>query len=139
MMLAKLMIQEKLVMKRDMNLIREFMLKLEDSDYVLILPQDLRIAGFTDNEIQYHGYLLVNAGFAEGKLIEVNDGRGESFLGARTLSSLTWEGQEFLSSIKNDSVWLKTMEFIKEKGGSAPFTTVALVASSILKSHFGLL
>jgi Hypothetical protein (DUF2513) len=125
-------------MKQDMNLIREFMLKLEDSDYELYLPQDLQIPGFTDNEIQYHGYLLINGGFAEGKVIQINDGRGGSLSGAKSLSNLTWQGQEFLSSIKNDSVWLKTLKFIEEKGGSAPFTTVALVASSILKSQFGL-
>ena len=43
---------------------------------------------------------------------------------------MTWEGHDFLDSIKNEKIWKKAKEIIKEKGGSVPFE---VLKSLILK------
>lgn len=52
-----------------------------------------------DPKINYHLNLLSNAGFIKG---EHFFGDGEYFW---TQLELTWEGHEFLASIRNESVW----------------------------------
>lgn len=53
-------------MKRDMNLVREILLALEE-DLSGFAPEDMEIKGYTDEQIGYHILLLIEAGFIEAK------------------------------------------------------------------------
>jgi hypothetical protein len=87
-------------MKRDMELCRELLLKVEE------LPfdgrfHDVAVEGRSDEEITYHIMLLDEAG-----LIEAED--------LSTLSSICWKpkrltysGHEFLDGARSDTVWQK--------------------------------
>lgn len=50
---------------------------------------------------------------------------------AVTFRALSWKGQEFLDTIRDDSIWKKT----KEKAGSASFDVLAAVAKAVLKDR----
>ncbi|HHP5608409.1 TPA: DUF2513 domain-containing protein, partial [Bacillus paranthracis] len=51
-------------------------------------------------------------------------------------SSLTWEGHDFLENIKNDTVWNKLKETIKEKSGQLSWVMIIEFAKEIMKTAF---
>jgi len=65
--------EEIFVIKRDMNLIRELLLRVEDSK-VELWVSNLEIDGYTDEEIAYNGYLMIDGGLAEGRQTTEHDG-----------------------------------------------------------------
>ena len=52
-------------MKRDLELIRKMVLAIEDapSGYA----PELKFEGYTDEQVGYHAYLLLDAGLAKGE------------------------------------------------------------------------
>jgi hypothetical protein len=109
-------------MKLDMELIRKLLLEIEDKHtYRGLQSCDIRIDGFTDEEIGYNLQLLFGAG-----LIEAID---SSACGDKAfnciIEGITWEGHEFLDAIRDNTVWTRT----KEKLGPA----IANTALSIIK------
>ena len=124
-------------MKRDMNLIRELLLLVEESK-VELWVSNLEIDGYTDEEIAYNGYLMIDGGLAEGRQTTENDGMGGKRPVAQTLTNLTWEGHEFFDSIRNDSIWKNTLNYIKEKGGNVPFNLIPPITALFAKQYFGL-
>jgi len=98
-------------MKRDMDLIRKMVLFIEDqpSGYA---PDDLRLEGYTENQIGYHAYLLVDSGLAVGcdKTDSGDDGPNYS------LSHLTSAGHDFAENARNQYVWDEVKQDMKDKG-----------------------
>ncbi|MFK7678742.1 DUF2513 domain-containing protein [Bacillus sp. Wb] len=112
-------------MKRDMDLIRKILIQVEEkeNEYLEYL---LPIEGYTEEEIQYHlrmisGQGLVNAHYAD------NIGR---------VTTLTWEGYEFLENIKNDTIWNKTKDVVKKNGGAASLAIMTELAKELALKHF---
>jgi hypothetical protein len=110
-------------MKRDMDLIRELMLKLETlplrpGDVWLLAPdtEDIQIGGFDADQIGYHLSLIRDAEFIDTGGIEGMDGIG--------FRSLTWSGHDFLDSVRSPDVWDKTKQAASAAGG---FTVDLLV------------
>ena len=102
-------------MKRDMDLVRELLLKLEALDIrpgVLrtIHPTDPKLAveGSSADEIAHHLRMLVDGG-----LINV-DGNGFAASSCLLFRLLTWAGRDFLDSVRDPKIWDKT-----EKGAEA--------------------
>ena len=124
-------------MKRDMNLIRELLLQLEESPAEVYIS-NLEVDGYSDEEIAYNAYLMIDGGLAEGRQSKVTNQMGDSCPVAVTLTNLTWDGHEFFDSIKNDSVWKKILGHVQDKGGSAPFTAIAQLAVLLAKQNLGL-
>ncbi|MCY8738924.1 DUF2513 domain-containing protein [Bacillus haynesii] len=54
------------------------------------------------------------------------------------ISSLTFNGHQFLDSIRNDGIWKETKSRLAKIGGAASISTISTVASSIVKAHLGL-
>ncbi len=54
------------------------------------------------------------------------------------VKGLTWAGHEFLDAARNDTVWNKTKEIVKDKGGSVPFEVVKDIVIEIAKKMVGL-
>jgi len=125
-------------MKRDMTLIRELLIKVEGVNEEIPVLQ-LKVDGYSHEQIAYNAYLLIEAGLAEGKTEPpVSDGNGGTRPTGKYLRNLTWQGHEFLDSVKNDAVWKKVLDYVQDKGGSAPFNSIALLAVSFAKEYFGL-
>jgi len=124
-------------MKRDMNLIRELLLQLEESK-AEVYVSNLEVAGYSDEEIAYNAYMMIDGGLAEGKQSKETNQMGDSRPVAVTLTNLTWEGHEFFDSIKNDTVWNNTLNYLKEKGGNIPFTLIPPIAALFAKQYFNL-
>lgn len=99
-------------MQRDMDLIRKLLLQLETVEFrlgsfAIVAPE---IEGYNVNQIDYHLNLMFGAGFLNGS--DSNQlATGIAFRG------LTWEGHEFLESIRDDEVWKKTKGGLQSAGG----------------------
>lgn len=115
-------------MKRDWELVREILLRTEalDPNESLTLKdfdEDLRYL------ISYHVKMLTNSGLLHS-IISNNIGNNPTQF---HVQELTWEGHEFLDSIRVESTWQKVKAFVKDKGGVMTFDVIKAVAANIVK------
>lgn len=104
-------------MRRDMDLIRAIVLKLESWELrpgAIIVSNDIEndfpINGYTADQISYHFNLI-----AENDWIDTG-GRnptGRSF----TFRRLTSKGHDFADSVRDDKIWATTKEGALKAGG----------------------
>ena len=120
-------------MTRDMDLIREILLKLEawplEAGQVFIIePTDLVtvIPDYDVAQISYHMNLISAAGF-------INDGDGTSgpMLGF-LFCGLTWRGHDFLDSVRDPAIWKATKEGASKAGGFS-LDLLGALAKGLLK------
>ena len=111
-------------MKRDMDLIRLILLEIESSECEII--EDFQLEGYDIVSVKYNGELLFQAGLIT-KFYE--DAIGELVAG-----SLTWDGCDFLDKIRDNSVWKKTKDVIKDQGLPLIVDTIKTISSTIISS-----
>jgi hypothetical protein len=98
-------------MKRDMDLAREILLEVERHDGdPWDLPTSFTMAGDAAR-LAYHAMLLHQAGF-----IHAVDYSGGETLDWRPVY-LTWDGHEFLDTIRDKAIWEKTKQGAAAAGG----------------------
>jgi hypothetical protein len=124
-------------MQRNWDVIRELLLRVEQctvpSDYFQLgeFPEERHA------EIGYHMEILIEAGLVQGHVLKTFSPDPRGFIAQR----LTWDGHEFLDSIRSDSVWSRTKKVFAEKGISMTIETVASVAkeaaTALLKGALG--
>jgi uncharacterized protein DUF2513 len=119
--------------KRDMELIRKMALAVEASPSGYA-PHPLRIEGYTDEQIGYHAHLMIQGGLAEGPDATDHD----SISPEATLTSLTWEGHDFLDAARNETIWKKALAIVKEKGGSVAFSVLKELLMGLAKQQVGI-
>jgi hypothetical protein len=122
-----------LVVKRDKDLIRKLVLAIEDapSGYA---PNDLAIEGYTPEQIDYHAYLIVDAGLAEGERVDHMQSVGPEVM----LRNLTWAGHEFADASRDETRWKKAMGIVQEKSGSVSISVLTELLKSLMKGALGL-
>lgn len=110
-------------MKRDMDLIRELMLKLEELPLergaVWLINADLdelQVPGYSADQIDYHLSLIDEAGLIDSAGASAMDGYG--------FRRLSWQGHDFLDSVRSPDVWDRTKQAASAAGG---FTVDLLV------------
>lgn len=120
-------------MKRDMELIRKLLLLIESNEDD---NKELKIPNSWDRrEVAYHLKVLDDAGFVTNNTKWADDEPMWLY------ASLTWDGHEFLDSIRNDNIWNKTKEGIKSKGlelASVPLDILMEYAKLQIKMRFGI-
>jgi len=102
-------------MKRDLDLIRQILFSIESSQTDPLEWVNICVDGRSEKEISYHIWLLVDAGLIEG--IDCSTMDGFEWKAKR----LTWDGHEFLQSIKNDNIWNKAKENVLKPSASWTF------------------
>lgn len=122
--------------KRDLDLIRELMLKIEENpqmdgtrEFYLSSPSDLGIQNHSVEEVAYHLALLIRAGFVDGAVTLANP--------MQVVRRLTWEGHEFLDNVRSDTLWNKA----KGHFASLPSVGLGVIAAYVqaeIKKHFGI-
>jgi len=88
-------------MKRDMDLVRELLLKIEEegSPALHTVPE---MAGRSHGEVAHLVKLLIQAGFLDA--IDVTSMDGVNFLEIE----MTWIGHDFLDQIRDPEIWQQT-------------------------------
>lgn len=112
-----------------MDLVRSILMMVADSD------DPVSIDDFVDGEhdkqiVGYHISIMKDAGLIKASIMSAdNDPYYQCFI-----SSLTWEGNDFLDAVRSDTIWAKTKSAISKTAGSATFDIVKSVAAKIAES-----
>lgn len=118
-------------MKREMDLIRALLFAVEDDSFKP--GMEIVLVGFTEEQIDFHSYLLVDAGLALGASAQT---RGTPY--KHSLICLTWAGADFLDDARNDSVWNKVKQAAKEKGTAFGFDVLKQALQRVVRVVAGL-
>ena len=104
-------------MKRDMDLIRKSLMKLEG----YVSDDDIRqidLEGYSHEQIAYHVYLLHDAALIRAQVLF---GGGSAAPKDYAIFGLTWEGHDFLDACRDDTRWNRAKEIVSEMGSSVTF------------------
>lgn len=117
-------------MQRDMELVRNILFTLEAKEHTGATVR-LQIEGYSGENVAYHCKMM-----CENGLIDFYDenrmGNGKLF--HYTVGDLSWDGQDFLDKIRQDTVWNKTKTVIRDKGLPMVIDVVKEVASAVIQS-----
>lgn len=106
-------------MERDMELVKKILFELEKlKDF----REELKIPDEDSVKVAYHLKIM-----EQGELIEQKVHYADN-KPMWMYASLTWQGHEFLDSVRNDSVWKKLIAKLKEEGGGIPFEVLKKLA-----------
>jgi Hypothetical protein (DUF2513) len=119
-------------MKRDWEIIRAVLFKLEESPTANTNLTPAQFPKFPEQEVAYNMRLLDQAGYISGKFLESGSGSGE--INAAIVKQMTHAGHELLDTIRSDSVWGKTKDKFKAKGLEMTFDLVTTVGKQIMES-----
>ena len=119
-------------MKRDMELVREilFLLESQEDGAILEVPE-----GLDKYNVASHLEIMSQANLVKGKTIWADN---EPFW---MQYNLTWQGHDFIDSIRSESVWNKIKSTVKDKGleiGGLTIDVIAEMAKSFAKDILGL-
>ena len=115
-------------MKRDWDLVRDILLRTES----LAPIESLTLRDFDEDKkylVAYHVKMLTDSGILHS-IVSNNIGDQPTQFHVR---ELTWEGHEFLDSIRVERTWKKVKDFVKDKGGVMTFDVIKAVAANIIK------
>ena len=116
-------------MKRDMDLVRLILLEIEDK-YRSTAIYDLAIDGYDTEMVAYHCKILYEAGLISDYKAQYADNEIYVF----GVGSLTWDGNDFLEKIRDDSQWKKVKETITKKGLPLVVDTIKSVANALISA-----
>ncbi|HEX4823269.1 MAG TPA: DUF2513 domain-containing protein [Candidatus Polarisedimenticolaceae bacterium] len=121
-------------MKRDHDLLRAILLRVEEAGPGPLSESELAIDGFDKTMIGYHVQLLDDAGFVQARFLDLQQRPVPVF----TVLRLTSTGHDYLDNIRTPEVWTKTKATIGEQLRSASIEVFAKVAAEIAKAQMGL-
>ncbi|MEM5009385.1 DUF2513 domain-containing protein [Niallia taxi] len=125
-------------MKLDHECIRELLLELEDmldvneSMYLETFAKLQTADKYGFDQVLYCYKRLVEAGYLKGKTQYAG---GELLF--LTIDRMTWDGHEFLDTIRDNEVWLNTKKRISSVAGVS-LQVVSGIATDYLKQKLGI-
>lgn len=117
-------------MKRDLELVKKILEYYEAKD-TWRHDKELQIEGYSLDETQYNLQIMYEGGFINAEPISTENGRLHGLLPFR----LTWEGHEFLDSIRDKKVWSKIKSLAVAKGGQLSFELVKQFAAKLSEAE----
>jgi hypothetical protein len=119
-------------MKRDMDVVRAILIVIEDHPRGYA-PDPLSVAGYSDEQIGYHVYLMGQAG-----LLEVSDSSHMDGPSPQAIAhSITWVGHEFSANTREEKNWLQAKKLVKG-AGDVSFRVWASILETVVKGSLGL-
>ncbi|MNW48340.1 hypothetical protein D3C74_257030 [compost metagenome] len=124
-------------MKLNHECVRDVLLTLEslpDNEYIDSenhIEYD-QIQKYQKSDFVYSVQKLIEANYINAGVLRTLD--GDSY----AVNSLTWDGHQFLDNIRDNTVWAETKNKVGSAVASASLSIIAEVASSFIKSKFGL-
>lgn len=121
-------------MKRDSDLIRDILLKIEENDSDEMYVEDLITAEYDGKKISYHIQLLLDAGYIGAIPIRTLGQPYAQFI----INRLTMKGCDYLDNVRDDKVWQETKNIVLKSVGSASLEIVKNVAISVITKFIGI-
>ena len=116
-------------MKRDMDLIRDILLWLEEHNH-----GSPDIPERTEQEIGYHCYLLEQAGF----ITAADASALEDDVPQAIPLSISWQGHEFLDASRDKSIWKTVRDRVLTSTGAVSIAILSELLKEEAKKRFGL-
>ncbi|MDU9408209.1 DUF2513 domain-containing protein [Pseudomonas sp. zfem001] len=122
-------------MRRDPELIRQLMLKLESLEKpataiaTVGYRENLAIDGYTDDQVYYHVDQILMSGW-----VDMAGGRGMNPSGHFYFRGLTPTGHDFVDSVRDDAIWKLTKEGVSAAGGFT-METLATLGKGFLRKQ----
>ena len=128
-------------MRRDYNLIRDILLKCEETlpgsigvdDIVRFFEPDEEKFDEMYDKYLYHVQLLIDQDFLIVQPLKVRGAKSNYII-----KRLTSAGCDYLDSIRDNSIWQKVLSKISEVGGSTTLDIIAELAKTVAKNVLGL-
>jgi hypothetical protein len=112
-------------MKRDMELIRLLLLRVESGEETPELEQ------YDQSNRVYQAALMIDAGLVEGVISKDQHG-----MPARSaIIRLTWAGHDFLDAVRDNGVWKNIKDNVLKPGASWTFGLLLEYAKFEIKKH----
>ena len=120
-------------MRIDAKLVREIMLVVEEyfpfREKDVVWPED-----YTKEELDYHCLTLIDAGLIKGSYQRAFGGTYHVMV-----QHLTSQGHEYLEAIRNESVFKKVQDRLKDSGlVTAPLDILVQLAAKFTRDSVGL-
>ena len=119
-------------MKRDIDLVRKILLFLEQDETEQETNTDL--SDVEEQILLYHAHILIQAEYLEGNISTYESGE---FAGDITSCELTWQGHEFLDSIRDKNVWGKISPVLSTSKNVSFFIVKEMAAEAFKRMIFG--
>ncbi|WP_240156734.1 MULTISPECIES: DUF2513 domain-containing protein [unclassified Streptococcus] len=117
-------------MKRNMDLCRLILFKIED-EYKSTALSHLQIDGYDIEIIAYHCDLLFEAGLIKSYKSTYASDKIYFF----SVGALTWEGHDFLDKIRENTMWNRTKNRIKENALPMTLEVIKTIATSLINDQ----
>lgn len=122
-------------MTLDLDLVRQILLQIEATPANRSVGR-IAVEGYDTDTVLEHLDLLSKRNLIEASVLP--SGRGGARIAIVHVHGMTWEGHEFLNNARNEEVWSKTKQIVKEKGGSASFEVIKNLLTQVAMNFFGL-
>jgi hypothetical protein len=120
-------------MKRDLDLVRKLLMAMEEQEQGYV-QSELVVEGYTTEQVNFHIFLLGDAGLAK---VAENTHIGSTSPSALPLH-LTWTGYEFLAAAKDDTIWAKAKTTVIKPAGGVAFSVLLEWLKAEAKTRLGL-
>ena len=128
-------------LNRNMNLVRDILIAFEGgiSKWQIEGRKLNERYNLEDGVLGYHLWLLVDAGLLFSP--SVNDGHMSSgqYYPTAFAFALTWEGHEYLDTIRNQNVWKKIESSLLKNGSGLSFEILKQLGVLYTKQQLGLI
>ncbi len=121
-------------MKRDLDLARSILKKIEECEDPWGLHDSPEIDGYSSSQVSYHIKLLCEAGLIEAEDVSSMGPDGFDW----DPGNLTWQGHEFLDAAKDESVWNKARQSVLKPAASFTFDLLLQWLKTEAKQTLGL-
>lgn len=120
-------------MKRDFDLIRQILIQLENEPTCSARLFARDFPEWQSETVNYHIWLLIQSGLIIGVCNnDVPREQGFVCYGA----CLTWQGHEFLATIRDNGTWQKIRTLLADKAVDLSLEAVKVAAAAGLKTLF---
>ena len=123
-------------MRRNPELVRKLMLAIEQTSQPM--TGQAQIDSYPRDEVAYHMRLIIEAGLAQGSVMEDHSGRNTTVPRNVVIVRMTNAGHDFIDSVRGDTVWNAVTEKVKTLGGSFTLNVLQQLALRVLMAHAGL-
>jgi hypothetical protein len=114
-------------MKRDMELVRALLFNTE-------VEGQVDLSKWSEGEQLYHLDIMIEANLLKGTTRQSENGD----IALAVIQRLTWDGHEFLDSVRSDTIWKKTKGELAKFGSSVSFSVLSHLVVSIANAQLGL-
>lgn len=114
-------------MKRDMDLLRALLLKIEEMPFSGgHLMGEIQIPGHSDEEVCYHAQLAQDAGLIEARFLKPTT--------YFAVERLTYAGHEFLDLARDDTRWASAKEKVEIATGTLTIEALKTALSLMIQA-----